>query len=49
MILEHTLNGTRRRYKVKWQAGDITWEPRSHLEGTQALHAYEASASAQVS
>ena len=28
-------------YHVEWEAGDWTWEPPTHMEGTEALDAWE--------
>jgi hypothetical protein len=40
-ILTHQWTGTRTvKLRIKWTAGDITWEPVKHLDDCQALDDY---------
>ena len=44
-ILSHRGNGNQRKYQVRWQSGEETFEPRDHLMNLPVLQAYEKSMS----
>ena len=47
-IVKERKRSGRVEYFVKWKAGDTTWEPFEHVEGTEALDAYMSASSSKA-
>ncbi|KAI0337598.1 hypothetical protein BDW22DRAFT_1307418, partial [Trametopsis cervina] len=41
-IVDHFKDGRTLKFKVRWNLGDVTWEPLEHVNAAQALDDYLA-------